>query len=107
MKTMLAVLALSAATGCATGSATAAPAAPLPVAWHAERSGTTHTLYDIGCLTASHCFAVGDAGTLLATTDAGRVWHREASPTRAPLYRIACAPPVSCYAIARPNTILV
>ena len=107
MKTMLAVLALSAATGCATGSATAAPAAPPHVTWHAERSGTTRALYDIGCLTASHCFAVGDAGTLLATTDAGRVWHREASPTRAPLYRIACAPPVSCYAIARPNTILV
>ena len=108
MKTMLAVLALSAATGCATGSATAAPAAPPHVTWHAERSGTTRALYDIGCLTASHCFAVGDAGTLLATTDGGRAWHRETSPAgAAPLYRIACAPPASCYVIARPGTIVV
>ena len=68
-------------------------------------------MYDVGCLTASRCFAVGDAGTLLATTDGGRAWRREASPAgvagSAPLYRIACAPPASCYVIARPGTILV
>ena len=103
MKTTLAVLALAAVVGCATRT----PAAPASAASHAEGSGTTSTLYDIGCLTASRCFAVGDAGTLLATTDDGRTWHREASPTGAPLYRIACAPPASCYVIARPGTILV
>jgi photosystem II stability/assembly factor-like uncharacterized protein len=103
MKATLAVLALAAVAGCATRT----PAAPAPAAWHAEGSGTTSTLYDIGCLTASRCFAVGDAGTLLATTDGGRTWRREASPTGAPLYRIACAPPASCYVIARPETILV
>jgi photosystem II stability/assembly factor-like uncharacterized protein len=103
MKTTLAVLALAAVVGCATRT----PAAPASAASHPEGSGTTSTLYDIGCLTASRCFAVGDAGTLLATTDDGRTWHREASPTGAPLYRIACAPPASCYVIARPGTILV
>jgi Photosynthesis system II assembly factor YCF48 len=99
----LAVLALVAVAGCATS----APAASAPAASHAEGSGTTSTLYDVGCLTVSHCFAVGDAGTLLATTDGGLIWHREASPTGAPLYRVACVPPASCYVIARPGTILV
>jgi photosystem II stability/assembly factor-like uncharacterized protein len=100
---MLAVLVLAAVAGCATS----APAGPAPAASHAEGSGTTSTLYDVGCLTASRCFAVGDAGTLLATADGGRTWSREASATGAPLYRIACAPPASCYVIARPDTILV
>jgi hypothetical protein len=89
---------------------TSTPAARVtsaPVTWQAEHSGTTRTLYDAGCLTASRCFAVGDAGTLLATTNGGRTWHRETSPVRAPLYRIACAPPASCYVIARPGTIVV
>jgi photosystem II stability/assembly factor-like uncharacterized protein len=106
----LAVLAaLAAVAGCATAAPAApAPAAPVPAVSHAEGSGTTSTLYDVGCLSTSRCFAVGDAGTLLATTDGGRAWHREASPAgAAPLYRIACAPPASCYVIARPATILV
>ncbi|HYB18716.1 MAG TPA: YCF48-related protein [Streptosporangiaceae bacterium] len=103
MRMTLAVLALAAVAGCATSP----PAAPAPAASHAQASGTTSTLYDVGCLTASRCFAVGDAGTLLATANGGRTWSREASPTGAPLYRIACAPPASCYVIARPGTILV
>ncbi len=113
------VLALAAVAGCATSapaapgpvtsaSVTSAPAAPAVATAHAETSGTTSTLYGVGCLTASRCFAVGDAGTLLATTDGGRTWSREASPAgAAPLYGIACAPPASCYVIARPETILV
>src|SRR5215472_7213202 len=103
MRTALAILALAVLAGCATS----APAAPAPATSHAEGSGTTSTLYDVGCLSASRCFAVGDIGTLLATTDGGSTWSREASPAGAPLYRIACAPPASCYVIARPDTILV
>ena len=102
MKKALAALALALVASCATVTSTAAA----PTASQARGGSTTSTLYDVGCLTASHCYAVGGAGTLLATTD-GRTWHREASPTGAPLYRIACAPPASCYAIARPGTILV
>jgi hypothetical protein len=118
MRIPLAVLALAAVAGCATSVSAGQPPAGQPPAgqpsagqasatWHAQASGTTSTLYDVGCLTASRCFAVGDAGTLLATTDGGRTWHRETSPTGAPLYRVACAPPASCYVIARPDTILV
>ena len=106
--TLAVLVALAAVAGCATASpAASAPPAPAPVVSHVE-AGTTSTLYDVGCLTASRCFAVGDAGTLLATADGGRAWHREASPAgTAPLYRIACAPPASCYVIARPGTVLV
>ena len=103
MKMRLAALALVAVAGCAT-SATAAPG---HAGWYAEHSGTTNTLNDVGCLTASHCFAVGDDGTLLATTNGGGTWSRKASLTGVPLYRIACAPSASCYVIARPETILV
>jgi hypothetical protein len=107
--TLAVLAALAAVAGCATSApAASTPAAPAPAASHVEGSGTTRTLYDIGCLTASRCFAVGDAGTLLATADGGRTWSREASPAgAAPLYRIACAPPASCYVIAQPGTILV
>jgi Photosynthesis system II assembly factor YCF48 len=103
MRIALTALALAAVASCATVTSAAAA----PATWHTERSGTTHTLDDVGCLTASRCFAVGDAGTLRATTDGGRTWHRETSPVKAPLYRIACALPASCYVIARPGTILV
>jgi len=105
--TLAVLVALAAVAGCATAApAASAPPAPAPVVSHVE-AGTTSTLYDVGCLTASLCFAVGDAGTLLATADGGRAWHREASPAgTAPLYRIACAPPASCYVIARPGTVL-
>ncbi len=106
----LAVLAvLAAVAGCATSApAASTPTASAPAASQTESGGTTSTLYDVGCLTASRCFAVGDAGTLLATTNGGRAWERETSPAgAAPLYRIACAPPASCYVIARPDTILV
>jgi Photosynthesis system II assembly factor YCF48 len=112
--TLAILAALAAVAGCATSApASSAPATAASAASNAE-SGTTSTLYDVACLTASRCFAVGDAGTLLATTDGGRAWQREASPAgaagaagAAPLYRIACAPPASCYVIARPGTILV
>src|SRR5579862_5224094 len=105
MRMALVVLAALAAVVSPAASASAAPA---PAGAHAEGDVTKATLYDVGCLSASHCFAVGAAGTLLATTNGGGTWHREASPAGAvPLYRIACVPPASCYVIARPATILV
>jgi len=104
MRTMLAtVLALVAMVSCAAWTS----ACPTTATWHTEHSGTTRTLYDAGCLTATRCFAVGDAGTLLATTNGGRTWHHEAIGTKAPLYRVACAGTASCYVIARPSTIWV
>jgi photosystem II stability/assembly factor-like uncharacterized protein len=107
MRTVLAALALVAAASCAAWTPAASVTTTGPATWHTEHSGTTRTLYDAGCLTATRCFAVGDAGTLLATANGGRSWHRETIPAKAPLYRVACAPPASCYVIARPATIWV
>jgi len=107
MKTALAALALALAASCGATGTPGTVAAPGSGTWYAEHSGTTKALYDVGCLTASRCFAVGDAGTLLATADGGRTWRHEASPVAAPLYQIACVAPASCFVIARPGTILV
>ena len=67
-------------------------------------------LYDVACLSALRCEAVGAAGTILSTGDGGRTWRAQANPLRGsstPLYAIACAAPSSCYVIARPDTIVV
>jgi Photosynthesis system II assembly factor YCF48 len=79
-------------------------------AWRAEHSGTSQRLYDMACLSALRCEAVGAAGTIVATTNGGRTWRAQANPLRGsstPLYAIACVAPSTCYVIARPDTILV
>jgi hypothetical protein len=78
--------------------------------WRIENSGTGQRLYDVACLSAQRCEAVGAAGTIVSTVDGGRTWRAQANPlagSSQPLYAIACAAPDSCYAIARPDTILV
>jgi len=78
--------------------------------WQAENSDTGHRLYDVACLSALRCEAVGAAGTIVATADGGRTWQAQANPLRGSstsLYAIACVAPSSCYVIARPDTILV
>src|SRR5580704_15355896 len=78
--------------------------------WRAENSCTGQRLYDVACLSALRCEAVGTAGTILATADGGRTWQAQANPLRGSstaLYAIACAAPSSCYVIARPDAILV
>jgi photosystem II stability/assembly factor-like uncharacterized protein len=78
--------------------------------WRAENSGTRQRLYDVACLSALRCEAVGAAGTIVSTADGGRTWRAQANPLRGSataLYRIACVAPGSCYVIARPDTILV
>jgi hypothetical protein len=78
--------------------------------WRAENSGTRQRLYDVACLSALRCEAVGAAGTIVSTADGGRTWRAQANPLRGSskaLYRIACVAPSSCYVIARPDTVLV
>ena len=78
--------------------------------WRAEHSGTSQRLYDVACLSALRCEAVGTAGTIVFTSDGGRIWRRQANPLRGSsttLYQITCVAPSSCYVIARPDTILV
>jgi photosystem II stability/assembly factor-like uncharacterized protein len=78
--------------------------------WRAQNSDTQHRLYDVACLSALRCEAVGAAGTIVATANGGRTWRQQANPLRGSattLYQIACVAPSSCYVIARPDTILV
>jgi Photosynthesis system II assembly factor YCF48 len=78
--------------------------------WQTQNSGTRQRLYDVACLSALRCEAVGAAGTIVATADGGRIWRAQANPLRGSstaLYSIACVAPSSCYVIARPGTILV
>jgi len=94
------------------GSSTTVTSRPTTGAgtWRTENSGTRQRLYDVACWTAQRCEAVGDNGTILATTNGGRTWRAQANPLRGsakPLYQIACVAPGSCYAVARPDTILV
>jgi photosystem II stability/assembly factor-like uncharacterized protein len=96
------------AAGCGAGGG--AGSAPPPGSWRVEASGTEQRLDAVACLTAAHCLAVGEGGTVVATTDGGKTWRPDANPLQgsgASLYRIACAAPASCYVIARPATILV
>jgi len=103
--------------GAATTSPAGSPGSPAPGftsvtagAWRTADSGTRQRLYDVACLSARRCEAVGAAGTILATTDGGLTWRAQANPLQGSqqiLYQIACAPPDSCYVIARPDTILV
>ena len=78
--------------------------------WRAENSCTSQRLYDVACLSALRCEAVGAGGTIVATADGGRTWRAQANPlagSSTPLYAIACVAPGSCYVIGRPDTILV
>jgi Photosynthesis system II assembly factor YCF48 len=78
--------------------------------WRAETSGTQQRLYDVACLSALRCQAVGGAGTIISTADGGTTWRAQVNPLRGSsnvFYRITCVAPSSCYVIARPYTILV
>ena len=96
------------------GAASSTPVTGLSQAgsgtWRAENSGTRQRLYDVACLSALRCEAVGAAGTIVSTADGGSTWRAQANPLRGSstaLYQIACVAPGSCYVIARPDTILV
>jgi hypothetical protein len=76
--------------------------------WRAQASGTSQPLYDVSCLSASHCLAVGADDTILATVNGGRHWYREHGLAGgAPLWRVTCVAPSTCYVIDRPSTIWV
>ena len=64
------------------------------------------TLNAISCFTTSNCIAVGDNGTILATTDGGKTWAGEASPTTQTLRAVHCANTTNCAAVGDQGTIL-
>ena len=47
--------------------------------WHPVLSGVTSTLLDIDFVDPEHGWAVGQDGTVIATSDGGETWHSQAS----------------------------
>ena len=63
-------------------------------------------LNSVSCPTAAVCFAVGDFGTILATTNSGSTWTGQASPTTRTLRGISCPNTTTCYAVGDGGIIL-
>jgi photosystem II stability/assembly factor-like uncharacterized protein len=57
--------------------ALAAPAPALGATWSAQRSGTTLGLNDVDFVDTLHGWAVGNMGTILATSDGGVTWVQQ------------------------------
>ena len=56
--------------------------------WNAQRPGTSQILTGVTFSDATHGWAVGQGGTILATTDGG-AWRAQSSGTTATLYAVA------------------
>lgn len=89
-------LALAAA-ACLVAALTAAPAAS--AAWSPEPSATTDALRGVSCPTESRCYAVGDNGRIVATSNGGASWTAPSSGTTLGLRAIACPSAMECVAI--------
>lgn len=65
--------------------------------------GRTGTLLGLTCVSATQCWAVGQGGTILATSDGGATWIAESSGLRgrgaANLNAISCAGATLCWAV--------
>lgn len=57
--------------------------------WITQASGVEASLLDIAFATPSVGWAVGQAGTVLRTTDGGTTWNKVPIPTRADLIRVS------------------
>ncbi|MHB8669503.1 MAG: cell wall-binding repeat-containing protein [Acidimicrobiales bacterium] len=90
------VAALVASVGMAAGAAT----------WSAQTSGTTQGLYGVSFADASHGWAVGGNGTILATTNGGATWAAQTSGTVAPLSTASFVDASHGWAVGNKGTVL-
>ncbi len=74
--------------------------------WFALGSGTSVSLNGIGLVTADYALAVGDAGTLLRTTDGGANWESITSGTSQNLNGISIINNSTAVAVGAGGTIL-
>jgi len=63
-------------------------------------------MFGIVCPTVAACYAVGDQGTILATTDAGVTWTRQNSSYGGSLSSISCPTPTTCFAAGNQDGIV-
>ena len=69
--------------------ALALPASASADGWVAQTSGTTSVLRGIAFSDATHGWAVGDNGTILATTNGGATWNPQSSGSYVDLHAVA------------------
>jgi photosystem II stability/assembly factor-like uncharacterized protein len=92
----LAVVAFTANASVTVGSSTWTWQNPMPLG---------NGLNAINCPGATNCFAVGDLGTILVTTN-GTTWTSQASPSTRTLRGVSCPNPTTCYAVGDGGLIL-
>jgi photosystem II stability/assembly factor-like uncharacterized protein len=68
------------------------------ILWGEASPFTQNDLYSISCPSHKVCYAVGDVGTIVTTTDRGVTWHRQTSGTDDPLRSVSCPATNTCYA---------
>ncbi len=109
-------------TGAGAAATTLVRVLPAP-AWQQEPAPTTATLNAVSCVswatpagtTTTSCYAVGNSGTILFSSNAGRSFVRQAAPTTADLRGISCRHlagpglrvPLACWAVGDRGTILL
>lgn len=74
--------------------------------WHNQLSGTTSELYNVSCPTVSTCYAVGNSGTIIVTTNEGSSWTGQSSGTSSGLYAISCPDASTCYAAGKNGALI-
>ena len=74
--------------------------------WSAQSSGTTSWLMAVSFVDASHGWAVGTGGTILATSDGGATWTAQRSGTSQALEGVAFVDASHGWAVGTGGTIL-
>lgn len=74
--------------------------------WEAQTSGVAVNLYDVDCVNENQCWVVGEAGTILYTSDAGYTWQQQTSNTTEDLFGIDFIDAVNGWAAGFGPTIL-
>ena len=78
---------------------------PVPVQY-ASSAAPVSTLDGIACPTAKQCWAVGNSGIVLATSDGGKTWLPQSSGTEDYLSAISCPTTQRCWAVGYKGTVL-
>ena len=67
---------------------------------------TGNNLWDLHCIGTATCYAVGDSGTIVKTTNGGETWEGLNSGTRRFLLNVYCADMDTCWVVGGAGTIL-
>jgi photosystem II stability/assembly factor-like uncharacterized protein len=74
--------------------------------WRNQTSGVTGTLYGVKAWNHTHVMAVGQTGTILATSDGGVTWVKQTTKTNTTLFSVAAVSETNWLAAGSGGTIL-